>query len=162
MTKTARWSEADNAYALNPPYEPRPEVVYHFGGNRQWCIEHGYHIVTTDSEGTDHRYILVRLDDAREIADTLKTQQAVSSFRAALSQRFAKALAPRVQLFVERVEVETGADLQDIVGQLKAAEPCHACVVEAQLRSCVCWRSNKLGRRLARLIERADNPQGAS
>lgn len=56
---------------------------------------------------------------------------------------------------LNRIEAETGADIEDIVLQLKAMEPCHACVVESQQEYCICWRGNKLGRRLSRLIDRA-------
>ncbi|WP_150619352.1 hypothetical protein [Pandoraea horticolens] len=62
----------------------------------------------------------------------------------------------RVARTIARIESETGADIEDIVAQLKAIEPCGACVIESQQHNCVCWHANKLGRRLRRLIERAN------
>ena len=55
----------------------------------------------------------------------------------------------------KRMRDDTGADIQDIVDQLKGIGMCAACVFEGQERYCQSPHAHKLGRRLRRLLERA-------
>ncbi|EON14855.1 hypothetical protein [Pandoraea sp. SD6-2] len=88
---------------------------------------------------SEKRYIIMELEDAKQLA---------LNASAGFDERVAQTM--------ERIESETGADIEDIVEQLKAIEPCEACVIESQQQYCVCWHANKLGRRLRRLVERAN------
>lgn len=88
---------------------------------------------------SEKRYVIMELEDAK-----------------ALASNASAGFDDRVQRVIDRIEAETGADIEDIVAQLKGIEPCHACVVESQERYCVCWGANKLGRRLSRLVDRAN------
>lgn len=56
---------------------------------------------------------------------------------------------------VGRLETEEGGDFEAIVAQLKGAEPCAACSIEGQLAYCANLEMHKIGRRLDRLVERA-------
>lgn len=56
----------------------------------------------------------------------------------------------------DRLKGESGGDFEDISAQLKGIPICHACVVESQQSYCNSLTSNKLGRRLLRLINRAN------
>lgn len=87
----------------------------------------------------DLRYVILELSDAKALA---------LNASAGFDERVARVLG--------RLEAETGSDVEDIVAQLKALEPCGACVHESMERYCVCWRGNRLGRRIARLVDRAN------
>ena len=88
---------------------------------------------------SDKRYVILDLSDAK-----------------ALALNASAGHDEQVSRTIARIETETGADIEDIVDQLKAIDACHACVVESQTRYCVCWSANKLGRRLSRLVDRAN------
>jgi hypothetical protein len=62
-----------------------------------------------------------------------------------------------VASIISRINEETGGDIQEISDMLKATETCHACVVEGQEHTCESIGTKKLGRRLMRLIERANH-----
>lgn len=81
------------------------------------------------------KHILITLDDAKYIADFLPD--------GGLKDRLLR---------------EQGADIVDIVDNLKSIGPCIAAVIEHQQHRCGWTKANKLGRRLGRLVERADNP----
>ncbi|MEX3764499.1 hypothetical protein [Paraburkholderia phenoliruptrix] len=85
------------------------------------------------------RYIIMELDDAKQLA---------LNASAGFDERVART--------IDRINAETGADMEDIVAQLKGIDTCHACLVEGQEAYCVCWEANKLGRRLSRLVDRAN------
>lgn len=87
------------------------------------------------------RYILVELADAKLLA-----------------QYAAATLDPALIRVVNRIGLETGADLPDIARQLMDTRTCMACDIEGQARWCCSIHTRKLGRRLRRLIERADAP----
>jgi hypothetical protein len=55
------------------------------------------------------------------------------------------------------VNADTGGDFADIANQLKKLEICCACSHESMSALCVAPLAQKLGRRLQRLIDRADN-----
>ena len=88
---------------------------------------------------SEKRYIIMELGDAKQLA---------LNASAGFDERIAHV--------IERINAEVGADIEDIVAQLKGIKPCHACVVEGQQEHCCCRQENKLGRRLRRLIARAD------
>lgn len=88
---------------------------------------------------SDKRYVILELNDAK-----------------ALALNASAAFDEQVTRIIDRIETETGADIEDIVAQLKGLEVCAACAIESQEQYCVCWRANKLGRRLSRLIDRAN------
>lgn len=56
---------------------------------------------------------------------------------------------------LERLRTDTGGDLEEIASLLKKTEICPACLLESQERSCCSLETQKIGRRLSRLIERA-------
>lgn len=55
-----------------------------------------------------------------------------------------------------RFESETGADILDIATLLKRTDVCAACSIEGQAHNCKSLISRKLGRRLYRLLLRAN------
>lgn len=85
------------------------------------------------------RYVILELRDAK-----------------ALALHASAGIDEQVTRIIDRIEAETGADIEEIVEHLKAMHACHACTVESQESYCVCWDANKLGRRLSRLIDRAN------
>ncbi|MDE1139998.1 MAG: hypothetical protein PW999_10145 [Paraburkholderia tropica] len=91
----------------------------------------------------DKRYIIMELSDAKALA---------LNASAGFDEQVARVIA--------RIEAEEGADVEDIVAQLKAIDACPACVVEGQEQSCCAWHANKLGRRLKRLVDRANEGAG--
>lgn len=96
----------------------------------------------------DKRYVILELSDAKALADFV-------------SKSFSAYAAPTAMTpVIERIAAETGADMEDIVAQLKGIETCAACVIESQEDYCVCWKANKLGRRLSRLVDRANGKLG--
>ena len=88
---------------------------------------------------SEKRYIIMELSDAKALA-----LNASAGFDELVART------------IDRIEAETGADIEDIVAQLKGLEVCAACAIESQEQYCVCWRANKLGRRLSRLVGRAN------
>lgn len=89
---------------------------------------------------TDRRHILVSLDDAKLIARTLR-----------LVALFKPSLLP----VILRFEAETGGDFAEIVDRLKKTPICMACNHEGVPHACRSLETQKIGRRLARLLERA-------
>ncbi len=90
------------------------------------------------------RYIILTLDDAKLLE--------LSARGGAWSTEHAAQMA----LILDRIGDETGADITDIVDQLKQLPTCMACRIEGQERSCNCLHAQKLGRRLSRLVDRAN------
>lgn len=86
---------------------------------------------------TDARHIVITLADAKRIADALRGNAEMSAI-------------------VERFAVETGADMRELVHELTHLGKCQACIIEGQERDCVSIPAAKLGRRLRRLLDRAD------
>lgn len=82
---------------------------------------------------TETRYVVMTLDDAKRAVATLPEGDPVR----------------------ERMAGETGADMADIVRQLRDMPLCAACRIEAQESGCNVLDAQKLGRRLRRLLERA-------
>jgi len=91
----------------------------------------------------EKRYVILELSDAK-----------------ALAASAVGALPDAIRAVVTRIESETGADIPDIVQRLKRLDFCPACVIEGQQRSCSCLAAQKLGRRLSRLVDRADGKPG--
>lgn len=87
------------------------------------------------------RYIVMELSDAKLLASV-----AVPS----TSDK-------RASEIINRIDTETGADIEEIVNQLKGMNICHACVVENQEQSCESIQARQLGRRLSRLLDRANH-----
>ena len=56
---------------------------------------------------------------------------------------------------VGRLRTDDGGDFESIVAQLKGARACAACAIEGQLAYCANLEMHKIGRRLDRLVERA-------
>lgn len=61
-----------------------------------------------------------------------------------------------VRVDAPRADGDTGGDFLEIADALKRMEFCPACRIESQERSCAVIDAQKLGRRLKRLIDRAD------
>lgn len=94
----------------------------------------------------EKRYVILELSDAKALASQARS--------------LAEGHASSVDPILERIEAETGADIEDIVAQLKGLDFCHACVVEGQQQYCECLTAHKLGRRLSRLVDRANGKPG--
>jgi hypothetical protein len=88
------------------------------------------------------RYMLLSVDDARELAKSPET---------AIDRQIA-----------DSVNADTGGDFQEIADLLKAIPICTACNHEGMASNCNALDARKLGRRLARLIERANARRVAS
>ena len=86
------------------------------------------------------KYVVLTLDDARQIADALPD---------------GPGLPEPVQHFRARMAAETGADMQEAVDALQKLDLCAACSIEAQESDCRVLAARRLGRRLRRLLERA-------
>lgn len=86
----------------------------------------------------ERRYIIVELSDAKALADAARANT-----------------GQRLDPVINRIDAETGGDIEEIVAEMKSLPICHACVVEGQEHSCWVPYAQKLGRRLRRLVERA-------
>ncbi len=86
------------------------------------------------------KYILLRVEDAHALADRIINGEPRAN---------AKALALNILS-------DTGGDLREIADSLKDQEICGACAHENMERYCRSLGAQKTGRRLLRLIERAD------
>lgn len=90
------------------------------------------------------KYIVIKLSEVKLLYSILNN----------LSENELKKKVPPELL--ERFNNETGADIEDIANQLKKLPLCPACILEGQERSCKSLDAQKLGRRLYRLIQRAN------
>lgn len=104
----------------------------------------------------EEKYILIKLSDAKLIAQLIRKEiiEKESPYRYVYTD-IVRQIAP-LETILERFEKEEGADIVDIVKRLKGLSYCHACVVEGQQHSCVSPYANKIGRRLKRLVDRAN------
>lgn len=87
------------------------------------------------------KYVILRLEDAQALSSHVQEASA----------------SPRTMLVAERLKKEEGGDILDIAQQLKDTEFCGACIHEGRERYCTSLDAQKLGRRLRRLVERADH-----
>jgi len=85
---------------------------------------------------TSERYLILRVEDAHKLARSPETGDDI--------------------VIAENVLADTGGDIAEIADLLKGLEICCACSNESQQRSCSSPTANKLGRRLRRLLDRAD------
>lgn len=83
-------------------------------------------------------YIILTLSDAKLLANNITIN------------------TPELERIKSRFELETGANLLQIVTWLKNMIICPACSIENQEHSCSSLVSRKLGRRLYRLLLRAN------
>ena len=90
------------------------------------------------------KYMLLSIEDARWLADAVPR-----------GPWFKPAKRYKTRDLVGRLRTEEGGDFEAIVAQLKGAEPCAACSIEGQLAYCANLEMHKIGRRLDRLVERA-------
>lgn len=67
-----------------------------------------------------------------------------------------KALPGRAVNLIDRLCTDTGGDVREIALKLKSLEVCFACLNEGEGDCCAALLANRLGRRLSRLIDRAD------
>jgi hypothetical protein len=102
------------------------------------------------------KYIIVNLEQAKLLAKIIKEE--IIEDDGAYSYVFcdAKYRLREVSGLLNRIEQETGADLNDIAGQLKNMRICPACSGEGQEHSCSSLVARTLGRRLKRVLKRAD------
>jgi hypothetical protein len=89
---------------------------------------------------SENKYIIMRLNDAKALAS--------ASYSAECSHKIKK--------IIVRIQSESGADIEDIATRLKQLPICGACSIESQESSCNCLVARQLGRRLNRLIDRAN------
>lgn len=83
------------------------------------------------------KYIILNLDDMKTILQYLQTND-------------------KTKNIINRFKNEDGGNIQEIANLLKKLDTCHACQVEGQERNCESLIARKIGRRLNRLIFRAD------
>jgi hypothetical protein len=86
------------------------------------------------------QYVIVRLDDVQAL---LKHSNPLVT-------------DPALTIVIDRLKKETGGDIQNIVDELKATHICGACVIQSQEQNCSSLYTNHLGRRLSRLLDRAN------
>lgn len=86
------------------------------------------------------KYALLNISDVRLIVEALKETD-----------------NERLQSVRSRLASETGGDFQEIADRLKTLHTCPACSIEGQEHSCVRIAANFQGRRLKRLIDRANH-----
>jgi hypothetical protein len=89
----------------------------------------------------EQRYVLLTVKDARSLAFAEDTE---NDRRVAAS-----------------VNADTGGDVQGIANMLKGIAVCPACSHEGMAGTCNAVDAQKLGRRLQRLIDRADDRTSA-
>lgn len=91
----------------------------------------------TTRPASDRRYVVLTVEDAAAIAGALDRS------------------SPDLARIAERLEADTGGNIEEIVDILKRLPHCSACVIEGQEDSCRVHEAQKQGRRLRRLLERA-------
>lgn len=90
------------------------------------------------------KYVILKLDEIKQLYNTLTE------------------FVPRKKLknlpdgLLERFNDETGADIEEIARELKNMDICCPCKHEGQESMCKSIHTRKLGRRLYRLLERAN------
>lgn len=92
------------------------------------------------------RYILVELSQAKDLLTVVRYGDQASPEQ-----------DESAQALLTRIENEIGADLVGIAAELKGMKICHACAIEGQEQYCKSLLAKKMGRRLFRLIKRADS-----
>jgi hypothetical protein len=83
------------------------------------------------------KYLLISTEDAETILRNLTVSD------------------PDSERIAARLREDTGGDFEEIAEKLKGYGACWACVVEGQQRDCIHIPVNALGRRLVRLVARA-------
>jgi hypothetical protein len=106
--------------------------------------------MTTPTDG--RRYVVVTLEDAHTIASALSR---TGAHRGGLRDQIGEDESARLGRIYDRLVVESGADMQEIVDTVASLPVCAACCIEGQEQSCQVWPAQKQGRRLRRLLERA-------
>lgn len=102
------------------------------------------------------KYLIVKLSDMKQLVEIINKDILEHKSPYEYVLRDAKFNFLKMKPFLNRIENETGADIVDIVQQLKTLEICPACQIESQEHSCNSLDANKLGRRLSRLVQRAN------
>lgn len=104
------------------------------------------------------QYILLKLVDAKLISSLLTTHLKNTTIaHAYVAKSIYNNELAGLHPIIARFEQETGADISDIVKQLKSLGMCPACVIESQEHTCSAHAAHKLGRRLSRLVDRANS-----
>lgn len=88
------------------------------------------------------QYIIVRLEDAKLLARIAVLSEGVA--------------APELKALTDRIAAEEGANIGEIAYLMKHQGTCPACNIEMQQHSCCNIETKALGRRLSRLIDRAE------
>ena len=86
------------------------------------------------------KYLLVKREEAIALAEAVDLEA-----------------HPHLKQTVERLRDDTGGDVIYIANRLKKMDYCSACIIESQETYCHVNATRKLGRRLLRLIERAEH-----
>lgn len=97
------------------------------------------------------KYMLISVDDARWLAQAVDAC-AGKGPRGPWSEATKAYDTPDL---VGRLRTDEGGDFEEIVRQLKGATPCAPCAIEGQLPHCANLEMHAIGRRLDRLVERA-------
>jgi len=86
------------------------------------------------------KYVIVRLDDIHGLLKLCNTRTDSAHMKSV----------------IDRLKNETGGDIQNVVDEMKATGICHVCMTECQEHNCTSIYTNHLGRRLSRLLDRAN------
>lgn len=105
----------------------------------------------------DNRYIIVNLADAKKLAESIRRH--VIDYRGPYAYVFSDLLYDlrESMQFILRIGDESGADILDIATTLKKLPICGACEFEGQGHACESIKANRIGRRLFRLLLRAES-----
>lgn len=90
------------------------------------------------------QYIIMRLEDAKLLARIATLSECLTG------------ISPELKTILDRIKEETGANIGEIVYLMKHQNTCPACNFEGQQHSCVNIETKALGRRLSRLVDRAE------
>lgn len=105
----------------------------------------------------NEKYIVVKLSEAKKLAEIIREEVFEENGQYAYVLRDLEFRLREVMSLLNRIDNESGADIKGIVDQLKHMDICPACVIEGQQHSCSVLEAQKLGRRLKRLLDRAEN-----
>lgn len=102
----------------------------------------------------DEQYIILKLSDAKLIEQFFAQEVIPRDYGYVENNRILPKLM-ELQSILERFKKETGANMQSIARGLKHTPICAACAHESMEHTCQSIWSQKAGRRLQRLIDRA-------
>lgn len=103
----------------------------------------------------NEKYVIVKLSELKLIEQFISQEVIPRDFGYVEGNRMASLLEPLMPA-LKRFKEETGADMQTIARGLKQTPICAACIGESMEYTCQSIWTHKAGRRLQRLIDRAN------